>query len=90
MKSDNYNLKKYKKYDEDKQKLKAINLSETLDKLEELLKNNPYQTPPEYKNLKGHLSGLTSRRLNLKHRLIYKIDEEEKTIYILSIWGHFT
>ncbi|MDR0844717.1 MAG: Txe/YoeB family addiction module toxin [Tannerella sp.] len=40
---------------------------------------------PEY--LK-HLS-LWSRRINDKHRMLYKIDGYKVTVFVLSLWGHY-
>ena len=39
--------------------------------------------------LKHNLSGLYSRRINQKHRLIYSINEHLVTIYILSAYAHY-
>ena len=41
------------------------------------------------KALKHELSGTWSRRINDKHRLVYKVLETEKTIIILSCKGHY-
>lgn len=38
-----------------------------------ILKNNPYQNPPEYEKLKGKYQGLYSRRINKQHRLVYEV-----------------
>lgn len=56
-------------------------------KLLEILENNPYQKP--YEGLLGQLHGAYSRRINIQHRLVYKIDEETKTVIIISMWGHY-
>ena len=37
----------------------------------------------------GDLTGAYSRRINLQHRLVYQINEEEKTNKILSLWTHY-
>jgi toxin YoeB len=39
--------------------------------------------------LKHNLTGLFSRRINQKHRLIYSIKEEVVTVYVLSAWAHY-
>lgn len=39
--------------------------------------------------LKGDKSGLYSRRITQKHRLIYKIEEEKIIVIIISAWGHY-
>lgn len=42
-----------------------------------------------YERLKGDLEGCCSRRINLKHRLVYKIYESEKAIRIIRMWSHY-
>ena len=42
-----------------------------------------------FEKLVGDLNGAYSRRINLQHRLVYQIYEEEKTIKILSLWTHY-
>jgi len=48
-------------------------LSEKVRKLIELIKNDPFQTPPPYEKLVGDLAGLYSRRISIKHRLVYEV-----------------
>ena len=70
-------------------KLKAAHLGEKAKALIEVLKENPYQTPPSYEKLVGDLQGLYSRRINVQHRLVYEVCEEEKTVKIVSLWTHY-
>lgn len=39
--------------------------------------------------LKHQLSGLYSRRINKKHRLVYSINDNVVTVHVLSAWSHF-
>lgn len=73
----------------DIQKLKAIGLSEKARKLVELLKENPYTTPPSYEKLVGDLNGMYSRRINIQHRMVYTVDEKEKRVRVLRMWSHY-
>lgn len=70
-------------------KLKAVRLDNNAKALIEIIKNNPYQIPPPYEKLLGSLSGLYSRRINIKHRLVYEVYESEGVIKILSLWSHY-
>ena len=70
-------------------KLKAIRLDDKTKNLIDIIKENPYQTPPPYEKLLGDLQGAYSRRINIQHRLVYQILEEEKIIKIISIWSHY-
>lgn len=70
-------------------KLKGNNLDNKAIKLISIIKSNPFQTPPPYEKLSGDLKEFYSRRINIKHRLVYKVDAENKTIYIVSMWTHY-
>lgn len=72
----------------DIEKLKAVHLDEKAKGLIELINKDPYQKPPTYEKLFGDLQGLYSRRINIKHRLVYEVYEEEKIIKIVSLWSH--
>lgn len=78
-----------KKALEDIPKLKSAKLDTKAKNLISLIKNNPYQTPPPYEKLKGILQGAYSRRINIKHRLVYEVIEEDKAIKIISLWTHY-
>ena len=70
-------------------KLTSAGLDKKAKVLIELLKENPYQNIPSYEKLVGDMEGLYSRRINIKHRLVYQVYEEEKTVKILSAWSHY-
>ena len=55
----------------------------------DLIRNNPYQTPPSYEKLQGDLQGVYSRRINIKHRLVYEVYEDARTVKIISLWSHY-
>lgn len=78
-----------KKALEDIPKLKSAKLDTKTKNLISLIKNNPYQTPPPYEKLKGILQGAYSRRINIKHRLVYEVIDENKAIKIISLWTHY-
>lgn len=69
--------------------LKSAKLDKKAKVLIELVKENPFQTPPPYEKLLGDLKGAYSRRINIKHRFVYEVLENEKTIKILSMWSHY-
>ncbi len=73
----------------DIEKLKGANLNKKVLALIEIIKNNPFQTPPSYEKLVGDLQGLYSRRINIKHRLVYQILENVQTVKIISMWTHY-
>lgn len=70
-------------------KLKAAHLDSKAKALIEVIRDNPYQNPPSYEKLVGNLQGLYSRRINVQHRLVYQVLEEEKIIKIISLWTRY-
>lgn len=70
------------------ERLKQSDLASKAKALIDIIKDNPYRTPPSYEKLVGDLAGKYSRRINIHHRLIYEVYEDVKTIKILSMWTH--
>ncbi len=70
-------------------KLKAAHLDNKAKALIEVIRVNPYQSPPSYEKLVGDMQGLYSRRINVQHRLVYEVLEEMNTIKIVSLWTHY-
>ncbi len=63
-----------------------------LKKLEILLNElmeHPTTGTGQPEQLKYHLKGLYSRRINQKHRLVYSVDEQHLNIRILSAYAHY-
>lgn len=69
--------------------LKVAKLDSKAKALIEILREDPYQTPPPCEKLQGDLQGAFSRRINIKHRLVYQVYEEEHTVKIISMWFHY-
>jgi Txe/YoeB family toxin of toxin-antitoxin system len=73
----------------DAKNINRVGLKNNVLRLIEILRNNPYQNPPPYEKLLGDLLGSYSRRINIQHRLIYQIYEDEKTVKIIRMWTHY-
>ncbi|MEN4053271.1 Txe/YoeB family addiction module toxin [Sulfurimonas sp. NWX79] len=73
----------------DAKKLTNVNLDKKAKELIEILKSDPFQNPPPYKKLVGNLTGAYSRRINIQHRLVYEVRENDKTVRILRMWSHY-
>ena len=69
--------------------LKSAKLDNKAKALIELIRTDPYKTRPSYEKLQGDLKGAYSRRINIKHRLVYEVYEENKIIKIISLWSHY-
>ena len=82
----------------DAKKLKAAGLDKKAKELIEIIRVNPFQTPPTYEGLVGNLQGYYSRRINIQHRLVYQVYEEsfvedgtvyKGTVKIIRMWTHY-
>jgi len=73
----------------DAKKLSASGLKKKAERLLDVIKQNPYQNPLPHEKLVGDLSGAYSRRINIQHRLVYQLYEEERMIKIIRLWTHY-
>lgn len=78
-----------KNAEKDKKYLKNAGLDVKTKALLKILIQNPFQTPPPYEKLIGGLSGYYSRRINYKHRLVYRIIEENQQVVVHSMWSRY-
>lgn len=73
----------------DAKKLQASGLRPKAQRLLDLLRDNPYQTPPPYEKLVGDLAGAYSRRINIQHRLVYQVLDRQQVVKVLRLWTHY-
>jgi Txe/YoeB family toxin of toxin-antitoxin system len=78
-----------KQAQKDAKKLAAAGLRSKAEKLLDILRENPYQTPPTFEKLLGDLTGAYSRRINIQHRLVYQILDNEKVVKVIRMWTHY-
>lgn len=71
------------------QKLASAGLRPKAETLLDILRQNPFQTPPPYEKLVGDLSGVYSRRINIQHRLVYDVDKAARVVKVLRLWTHY-
>jgi toxin YoeB len=69
--------------------LAAAGLKEKALELLKLLERHPFEASPPYEKLLGDLSGAYSRRINIQHRLVYQVIEEEHAVKVIRIWSHY-
>ncbi|AOY88041.1 hypothetical protein BKP64_07575 [Marinobacter salinus] len=50
---------------------------------------DPYRKPPPFEKLIGDLAGAYSRRINIQHRLVYQVLEDERVVKVLRLWSHY-
>jgi toxin YoeB len=73
----------------DAKKLSAAELRSKAEALLNILGENPYQTPPPFEKLIGDLSGAYSRRINIQHRIVYQIMDDERAVKVIRMWTHY-
>lgn len=78
-----------KQAQKDAKKLVSSGLKTKAKTLIDIVKNDPYSSPPAFEKLIGDLSGAYSRRINIQHRLVYQILESEKVVKVLRLWSHY-
>jgi len=78
-----------KQAQKDAKKLSAAGLCPKAETLIEILRENPYTTPPTFEKLLGDLSGAFSRRINIQHRLVYQMLDDEKMVKVIRMWTHY-
>ena len=84
-----WNLVYTKHAQKDAKKLSASGLKPKAQQLLDILAENPFQNPPPYEKLVGDLAGAYSRRINIKHRLVYQVLEDLRTVKVLRMWSHY-
>ena len=73
----------------DAKKLARAGLKEQAERLLQLLQQDPHASPPRVEKLVGNLAGYYSRRINIQHRLVYRVDREQKVVHVLRMWTHY-
>ena len=73
----------------DAKKLSTTGLKPMAQKLLAVISENPFQNPPPYEKLVGDLAGAYSRRINIKHRLVYQVLDDTRTVKVLRMWTHY-
>lgn len=73
----------------DAKKVAASGLKPKAQDLLVLLATDPYQNPPPLEKLVGDLIGAYSRRLNIQHRMVYEVFNEERIVRVLRMWTHY-
>lgn len=85
----NWQLVYTKQAQKDAQKLAAAGLKEKAKALLAVVQENPFQNPPPYEKLVGDLAGAYSRRINIQHRLVYMVLQDEQVVKVLRLWSHY-
>lgn len=73
----------------DAKRLSHSGLKPQAERVLDILREDPYRTPPPYEKLVGDLTGACSRRINIQHRIVYQILDDIKTVKVIRMWAHY-
>ena len=67
----------------------ASGLRTNVERLLQVLREDPWRSPPPFEKLIGDLTGAYSRRINIQHRIVYQVLERERVVKVLRMWTHY-
>lgn len=85
----NYELVYTRQAKKDAKKLKGTPLAKKARDLLDLISEDPFGEPPSFEALVGDLKGAYSRRINIQHRIVYQVCEDERVVKVLRLWTHY-
>ena len=85
----NWRLMFTKQAQRDAKKIARSGLRAEASRLLDILREDPYRNPPPYEKLVGDLSGAFSRRINIRHRLVYQVLDDIETVKVIRMWTHY-
>ena len=85
----NYSLVYTKQAQKDAKKISSSGLKPKVQSLLAIVAQDPFQDYPPFEKLQGDLLGAYSRRINIQHRLVYQILEDEKIVKVIRMWTHY-
>jgi len=84
-----YRIVYTKQAQKDARRAASSGLKPKIQDLLEILRKNPFEEYPPFEKLVGNLEGAYSRRINIQHRLVYQVLEEEKIVKVIRMWTHY-
>ena len=78
-----------KQAQKDAKKIASSGLRPNVERLLGIIAVDPFRMPPPYGSLVGNLKGAVSRRINIKHRLVYQVLPEDRVVKVLRMWTHY-
>lgn len=73
----------------DAKRLRRSGLKPKAEALLDILRADPFRSPPPFEKLVGDLAGAYSRRINVQHRLVYQVLKRERVVKVLRMWTHY-
>ncbi len=69
----------------DAKKLSDAGLRSGAEELLSILEKNPFEEPPPFEKLVGDLAGAYSRRINIRHRMVYQVLRKARTVKVIRM-----
>lgn len=85
----NWKLVYTKQAQRDAKRIASSGLRSNVERLLAVIAEDPFKVPPPYESLVGNLKGAISRRINIQHRLVYQVLEEDRIVKVLRMWTHY-
>ena len=73
----------------DAKKISGAGLRPKVEVLLEMLREDPFRSPPSFEKLVGDLAGAYSRRITIQHRLVYQVIKDARTVKVIRMWTHY-
>ena len=73
----------------DAKKSSSAGLRPKVEYLLEVLRDDPFRSPPPFEKLVGDFAGAYSRRINVQHRLVYQILPQVRTVKVIRMWTRY-
>lgn len=64
-------------------------LKEKVAKVLKQLSEDPFAPNQRFESLVGNLKGYYSRAVDIKNRVVYKVDEENMQVIVYTLWKHY-
>lgn len=84
-----YKIVYTKQVQKDAKKVRSSQLKSKVEKLLDVLREDPFRSYPPYEKLVGKLEGVYSRRINIQHRLVYQVYKKKKIVKVIRMWSHY-
>ncbi len=84
-----WQLRYTKAAQKDARKLAAAGLKDKAQALLAVLDQDPVRSRPPFEPLTGDLTGALTRRIDIQHRLVYQVLEDEHVVKVLRMWSHY-
>lgn len=84
-----WRLRYTKQAQKDAKRVSSAGLRANAEQILRLLAGDPFHKSPRFEKLVGDLAGAYSRRINIQHRVVYQVIEEQRTVKVLRMWTHY-